>query len=261
MVTVSIGRAWEETKAFIARDKRLLVPLALGLIVLPTAVVGLVAPGAQLGGQEKDLTGAVLTLVDALIGLIAQLTVIRLALGFSGSLGDAIRLAVGRLWILLAAMAILVLPFVLLSVTVGGVVDPKGGAVASGVKGVAAVFLLVTTGVFIWLAVRVLLVSVVTMAEEHGPVVLLKRSFAITRGHFWRLLAFVLLMLAAFLALIVAVGVVGAALVTALFGAPDPMTIGALIVGLLSGLVQAGVAVVYVAMISRIYAQLAAAQA
>ncbi len=259
MTAVSIGRAWEETKAFIARDKRLLVPLALGLIVLPTAIVGLVAPGAQIGGADKNVTGAALTLADALIGLVAQLTVVRLALGFSGSLGQAMALAARRLWVLLSAMLILVLPFVLLSVTVGGFIDPKSGGVASGPRGVAALLLLVVIGAFIWLAVRLLLVSVVVMAEDQGPVALLKRSFAITRGHFWRLLAFVLLILSAFLALIVAVGAVGAALVTAVFGAPDAMTVGALIVGLLTGAIQAGVAVVYVAMLSRIYAQLAAA--
>ncbi|MEO7505435.1 MAG: hypothetical protein ABIT69_09655 [Sphingomicrobium sp.] len=262
MAGLSIGIAWEETKAFIARDKRLLVPLALGLIVVPGAFLGLVAPGAQMGTQDKNVTAMILTIAAAVIGLIAQLTVIKLALGFSGSLGDAIRLAVQRVGVLLLAMAILVLPVALLTMVIGGVVEANGGAAAaSAPKGIAAILLLVVIAVFMWLAVRLLLVSVVVMAEKLGPIGLLKRSFDLTRGQFWRLFAFVLLLFAALLALVVAVGAVGAALVTAVFGPPDAMTVGALIVGLLSGLVQAGVGVVYAAMLARLYPQLSAAPA
>jgi hypothetical protein len=84
----------------------------------------------------------------------------------------------------------------------------------------------------------------------------LKRSWALTAGNFGRLLGFILLFLVAALVVAMAIGAVGGLLVNILFGSAAPFSLGALVLALLVGLLQAALVVVYVVMLARIYIQL-----
>ena len=97
--------------------------------------------------------------------------------------------------------------------------------------------------------------------ESLGPIGSLKRSFALTSGHFWRLFGFLLILMVGFFVVALTVGAVVGGLVTLLFGRPEPWSISLLLIALAGGLVQAGFVVVYTAMLARIYAQLASGQA
>jgi hypothetical protein len=107
-----------------------------------------------------------------------------------------------------------------------------------------------------FLAVRLILAVGVASAESAGPVQILKRSWALTAGNWWRLLAFLLLFIVAVLCVLVAVGVIIGLLVALVVGAPTGMTLSRLIVVLVSQLAAGAVTAAFIVMIARIYLQL-----
>ena len=44
MASLSISKAWDESKAILAHDGRLIASVALALVALPTAITGLIDP-------------------------------------------------------------------------------------------------------------------------------------------------------------------------------------------------------------------------
>ncbi|HUG45221.1 MAG TPA: hypothetical protein VMK31_01755, partial [Sphingomicrobium sp.] len=79
MAALSISQAWEESKARIASDGRLMLAVAFALIALPMSVTGLVSPKSS--GEEMTLISALLFLASSLLAMIGQLAIIRLAIG------------------------------------------------------------------------------------------------------------------------------------------------------------------------------------
>ena len=53
---LSIGKAWDETKAAMADNRRLIAPVALGLILIPAVVSAMVEPRVA-PGERINLTG------------------------------------------------------------------------------------------------------------------------------------------------------------------------------------------------------------
>mgnify|MGYP003297299922 FL=1 len=94
------------------------------------------------------------------------------------------------------------------------------------------------------------------MSERLGPWALLKRSWATSRGHYWRLLGFFLLFLIASLVLALAISTVVGSLAVLAFGAPDPLSISRLALALAGGVVQGIAATLYAAMVGRILVQM-----
>jgi hypothetical protein len=84
----------------------------------------------------------------------------------------------------------------------------------------------------------------------------IKRAFALTSGHFWKLLAFMLLATIAFLIVAAAAGAVIGSIVSLALGRPEPWSVSLLLVALAAGLVQAAFITIYTAMLARITAQL-----
>jgi hypothetical protein len=109
--------------------------------------------------------------------------------------------------------------------------------------------------------IRLLPLVALVACEKVSPFAALKRTWALTQGHFWRLLGFLLMLAVAFLIVALTVGAVIGTLVTFTLGQPEPWSISLVLIALAGGLVQAGFVMVYIAMLARIYAQLGAGQA
>lgn len=260
MSNVSLSRAWDETRAFLTAERRIVAAVALSLIALPAAVVSVIAP-QETGGAAAELNMGLPILLLALVTMVGQLAIARLALGYEGPVGGAIALAFRRLPILFVAVLLVVLPLVLalMAIFAGAGIDPEAPAGAATAAHPAVTLLMIPLiGAFVWVAVRMMLATPAAAAETGGPIHLLKASFRLTRGNFWRLLAFVLLILVAFFAVVIAVQAVIGGLLLALVGPRDPLSLTALLLGLVEGVLQAAFATLYVAMLSRIYRQLAA---
>jgi hypothetical protein len=257
---MNLAAAWDETGAFARRQARLLFPIAFLLLALPAALLQAIAPVTGPGAAPR--AGLWLLGVPVLVGasLIGALAISRLALGPSAGGGDALRTGLKRFLPLLGAVllvwlggALLTLPLLLFI----------GAIVVNASDPLMVVWLALLTA--IWLpivlvfCVRLMLLTPAAASEAIGPVALIRRSWRLTRGHFWRLLGFVLLTVIVSLVVLMAAGAVGGILIALALGRPEPGSAALLTILLGSALLQAVISGLFTAFVARIYAQLAAA--
>jgi len=249
--SVSIGTAWSEAAAFVRREKKLLAPLVLALMVVPATVSQLFQPSnpfAGPGGFQPWMAVAVIALVA---GLVGQMAISRLAMGWHGALGETIALALKRLPAVIASLILFFLCISLVLLPAIVVLTLLGGVAAT-----ATLANFLTLIVVFGVAPKILLAPAIAMDQQLGPWGLVKATWRATRGHYWRLLGFFLLFLAASLIFALAASSVVGTLATLALGKPDPMTVSRLTIALAGGVVQGVVATIYAAMIGRIVAQL-----
>jgi len=108
----------------------------------------------------------------------------------------------------------------------------------------------------LFFAIRMLMTSAVASAESHGPGRIIRRSWQLTAGNFWRLLVFFLLFIITLMVAAIAIGSIAGIIAEVLLGGIEPMSVGALFVALVTQLVSAAVSVVLMVMLARIYVQL-----
>ena len=263
MANLSISKAWDETKAVLSRDGKLLASVALALIVLPATVMGLFAP--PLTTDEAPGWVKWLGFIVALIGIAAQISIIRLALGGSVSVGEAIAHGFRRLLPVFLSLFLLGFIFALalvpLFLVLGGPGALEAAAAGRAPPGLSLAVLIAIIGLVL-LAARLQLITPVGSGEEGGAFALIRRSWQLSKGHFWRLLAFLLLSLFLAVVLVIFLGqIVGGVIVGAVAGSIEQFSVGALFAGLLAGIAQATFSAIMSVMLARIYLQLFAGSA
>ena len=261
MSKLSITAAWNETADYLKQHFGALFTLAVALITLPNVALQAFGPGAMVPGAAPA-PGLWLLFVPVVLvlGITGSLAISTLALGRAATIGDAIRHGfrrvlpmLGATLILVVALCILLFPLVLVT----GLKPEDLIAPTPATAGKILLAMLAVGVLFAFLAVRLLLMTPVAAAEPAGPVAIIARSWALTRGHFWRLLGFFLLLaVAAMVVALVATMVIGL-VVAATLGAPAPGTAGGLVMLLVGGLINAVFLVVMGTMVARIYLQLA----
>ncbi len=263
MAKLSISRAWDETRAILARDGKLLATVAAALFLLPQVLVGFVS-GQSTSAQPPGGTGGLLMVVAAIIGLVGQLAVVRMSLGQGVSVGEAIGHGFRRALPFLLSLLLILLVFVVLFMIAVMILGAAGAidmeAVAAGgtprPQDVGLILLIIFIP-FLYIAVRLLVLAAVASEERLGPLAALRRSWALTVGNGWRLFGFIVIFIIGAVIVTLAVAMVAGLIVRLFVGSTEPLTAGALILALFGGLAQAAVTLVYVVMISRIYAQVA----
>ena len=252
MQQLSISRAWDETREVLRRDGSLIATLALALMVLPGTISNMVQPRVPAGQMAEPGWWTLVQLLALLIGVVGQLAIVQIALGRRQSVGEAIAHGARRapaflgatiLWIL--PLALLVIPFAQRIEANRATPDPTSALI------MVAVLL-----VFLFLAVRLILTTPVAGSEAAGPITILRRSWGLTRGRWWRLFGFLLLFFVAALIVITAVTSVVGVIVGLADGPPAPWSIGALVLALTSQLLSAALTVLLVLLLTRLYAQL-----
>lgn len=265
MSSLSIGKAWDEAKSALLANRKLIVPVALGLILLPAVIVSMVEPRVPPGVQPPAGSWMLIASAMIIVMIVGQQTIVLLVNGWRGSVGDAIGKACRRTpTFILAALAYLVPVILIFSVMLGlagvgtgatGEVDWTNFNLAGWL--VLTLFLLV----LVFVSIRLLPLLPVVVSEGIGALASLKRSYALTAGQFWRLFGFLILLMVAFLILALTVGTVFGSLIQMTLGEPEPWSLSLLLIALAGGLVQAGFVMVYAGMVARIYAQLSSPQA
>lgn len=262
-MTLSMGKAWEEAAAFLAREGRLVAPVALALFALPSALLNWAYPAGSVTAAGGANSLALLLVL--LVMMAGQMTIVILATGWHGSIGEALGKAARRVPTLLLAAVVIFGPLLIIfsialaaALMAAGISDPATVTpeTLAKVPGVAWLILLMMV-VLLVLGVRMFPMSAVAATEQVGPIAVLKRSWRLTRGQFWRLLALLLLLVVAALVLSYAVSVVVGSAATLALGEPRPFNVPALIIALAGGFVSALISSVSAAMVARIYAQLA----
>jgi hypothetical protein len=250
---LSISRAWDEARATLAANASLLSTIGLAMFVLPGVISDLVTPAAPEGQLPPLGAWTVVAVIAVLISLVGQLAVIRLAIGSRSTVGEAIGHAARRAPAYFVATLIWILPFVLVGAVLIGMIARNPTEASPGV--ILALFLLAL--VMLFFAIRMLMTSAVATAESSSPRRIIRRSWHLTAGNFWRLLVFFLLFIITLAVAAIAIGSIAGIIATVLLGGKEPMTVGALFVALITQLVSAAISVVLMVMLARIYVQLA----
>lgn len=257
---LSIGTAWSEAAAFVRRERRLLAPIVLGLILLPAVINTMVQPPAPAGASPEPGAWMIAALAMILVMMVGQMAIVLLVDGWRGSVGEAIGRAARRLPTLFLAGLIVMVPLILCFSIVLAAIGVASGADGRltpdsfGTGGLLAILLFIILSLLV--TIRLLpLVAVVALGTD-GPIAALKRTFRLTSGQFWRLLGFFLMLALAFFVASLAVGAVVGSLVILALGRPDPWSVSLLLMALAGALVQTGFITIYTAMLARITDQL-----
>ena len=261
---IDTTRAWEGAMKLLGSNKDVILVVAGVFFFLPTVVIGLLAPEIldPFAGQEPETPEQVMALMESLpigfwianlvISLIQAAGVLALfrlltdkarptvgeALSFGGR---ALPSYIGAQFLQLIAFALMIgIPVAIL----GAVLGPAGGFAA----------ILLAVPAFFFLFTRFSMVSpIIGIERQLNPLAALRQSWHMVKGNTVRLFIFYLLL---FVCMIV-ISLIGAALVGlvfALFG-EQVQAIGGT---LLSGLMSAFIATVFVTVLAAVHRQLSA---
>lgn len=251
MSKISLSRAWEETTAVLARDGRLFLAVALALFVLPGLILNVSMPVARAGEFPAAGPWMAIGLAALIISLVGQLAVIRLAIGPHVSVGEAIMHGLRRVLFYIAATILWLLPITLIGSALYGTLlaNQSSPSVAASLALIALCFL------FAFIAVRMMLSSAVASAEQLGPLAILRRSWQLSRGNWWRLFVFLLLFGIGALCLLWAIDSVAGLVIRLAVEDAGPRSLGGLLISIVSQLVSGLLSVVLFVMLARIYVQ------
>ena len=255
MASLSISEAWNESAAFVRREAQLVLPIAFLLIALPGALMQASMPVPVPGQLPEPGWWLALLPVAITLALIGNIAISLLALRAGTSVGESLQRGARRFIYLLAAgllvglgLVVVALPLILLA----GL-----GAAATGNPAFGALLALaVLLPVMMLLWIRLFLMTPVAAVEEIGPIAIVRRSWSLTKGHWPKLLGFLLLLVVVVLIVSMAVAAIGGILIVLVAGPPHPGSLAAWLILILSALVQSLLSTIFAVMIARIYAQL-----
>lgn len=267
MTDLSISKAWDDARPIIARDGKLMFTVALVTVVLPGTLMMLIAPEQSQMGQvelrEQPGWVALLSILFALIGVVGSIAISYLALFRGASVGESLQRGLRRLPTVIGIALVFMVPAIIIGVVIAlafvgaermaTLDNPETVASLSG-PALLAFFLLFLAAVYV--SVRLFLTTPMVAARDLGPIETIKASWGLTKGHFWRLLGFLVLFAIAVIVVMIVVGIVAGLIVTLAFGDLEPFSMAALVMGLFSTVFQALITIIYSTIIARIYHQL-----
>lgn len=260
MRRLSISLAWEQTKACLASDGRLLAAVAAALFALPFAITEAVMPrGMTLDGTTSAWL-FLLVFVVILVVMVGQLAVARLAIGPSVSVGDAIAHGVRRLPFyffstVLIGIGLMIAVLIAAIIIAGAGVPVAENEVPASPAFWLVVAVLVALYCFVWVRLVAMSTPVAT-AEAVGPIAIIRRSWEVTANQFWPLFGFGLFFFVGMSITVFAIGSVTGLVATLLFGPANPLSVSALIVALVDAVINAAFVALLTVMLARIYVQL-----
>lgn len=254
MRALSISAAWEETKAIIVREAKLLAAVALALMVLPQAVLAVIGVPAEAEGP----LGPRLAYIGAtLLGFVAQIAINRLAIGPSVTVGEAVRIGFTRLLPVFGALFLIFLGLMIVAVVLAiilGAANLVTIPAAGQTPPLSLVFALLALTVVTFAIFQ--LVFPIAAMETANPFRLISRSWTLARGHYLRLLGFIIFVFGGLILVALVNQFVFGSLVLLTLGRPAAGSLAALLLGLIGGILQSAFAVPAAVMLARIYLQL-----
>ena len=126
MARISVSKAWDETKAFITRERRLVSPVVLALVFLPTLLFRVFAPQPSMAEMMAGNYPAWLPWLSyglLFVQLIGGAALILMALGSRDAVGSTIATGFKRaVMVVLATLlgALLLTPVLIVMLIIGG---------------------------------------------------------------------------------------------------------------------------------------------
>jgi hypothetical protein len=271
-MTFDMNRTWSQGLALLKANFNLLSVIAGVFLLLPGALFYVALPevtAALATTQDPDQMLAILQahsgkligfgLLATIAQLIGYLGMIALMGGDRPTVGEALKRAFTGLPTAIGATILLVLVYAVvglgLSVLLGGL---AAGAGAIGGEGLTAVIVFIGVAAVmvavLYIVTRFTLTTPAIVLEGLGnPVTAMKRSWELTRSHAMKIFGFFALLFIAYLVIAMLLGgIVG--VIAALFGGGAA---SALVNGLFNGLLGAGVAMLFSAILTSMHQQLA----
>jgi len=258
---LSVGQAWQETRAVLTRDGGLIATVALALLVLPGVLVGLAAPA----GSQAATSGGLgwLFILSTIFAFVGQIAISRIALGPALTVGQAISVGFRRIFSFVLSWMLWLFPFlILMSLVLGAsgadlqALATPGAAPPQLGLGVNLALLALIVGVLV-VAIHMIMLVPAAADTKLGPVGLVKRSWQLSRGRALKLFGIMLLAGVLFLVLVVGLGGAINSVVLLLLGPGQSWSISALLLAVVEGVLSAAVSIVSTVLIARCYAQLA----
>jgi hypothetical protein len=249
----SIEQSFLVAQRTAAREWRLLVPVVLAFMVLPPLASDLLLPpsvrmelaAAMQNGDPKPMMGAAswllpLSFVLFLCGLAGGLVVTALAVVPRISVREAIILGLRRMPVLCGILFLL-----MVAATVFAFVATYLLLLLSlDFRMVQSLLVGLLTALIVFAGVRLSVANAVVITRTHGPISVLRESWQMTRGLFWRLFGALAVYVLVGMVVMIAIGTaLGAVFVlggTAI-GAPDlAVSLNALVSRCLAGAIGLG---------------------
>ena len=252
MKRLSVNQAWTETAEIARRDGGALFVVMFAIGMLPTLLMQTLTPRVTPGQTPEPGVWMLLIIPVVVGGVIASLTVSTLALGRETVVRGAIGHAARRFLPAFVAALLLLLGFLLILFPLTFLLGPNPNNPASFARTFVVLGLF---GLAYW--TRFLLLNPVAAAEPVGPIALIRRTLAVSRGQFWRLLALLLLALLVFAVVSMAISFVAGLVIVLLAGRPEPGSLSSFLLLLVNGVLSTIFATLFTILIARVYAQLA----
>lgn len=251
---LSIGKAWDEAKATLARDGSALSAIALALLVLPGAVLETIAPSSLRDPSNPSIGLQLIGLLVLLITLGGQIAISRIGLEAGGTVGQTIAHGFRRLPFLFGALIIIALPFMLL---VTGIIAGTAGLDVNlrELPPLTGALVLMVLLAFLFVLVRMLFLTPFAADRGGGSIALLRGSWALSAGRAGRLFVLIALLLIVALVLIGGLGGALAAVIILALGPIEPGNVSALLIALSQQVLSAAVSVLFALVVARLYLQ------
>lgn len=182
MARLSMSDIWDETRAFLARERALILPLGLATFGLALLLLALAAP-AEAPAQAKPGLWMLWFAPGFMLITVGYLAVSAIVLTPNISVGESLGVAIKRLpsaialtFLMMGAMFILLT----ISVIFIGVVGSATGMTLERATVAAVVVALVP---MFWLSIRLIIVWPLLVIHNAGPADAMRRSFALTAGN------------------------------------------------------------------------------
>ena len=260
MASISVSKAWDETGAFIKRERRLVGPVVLALVFLPTLVFRVFAPPMNMTEMMAGTYPAYLPWLSyglLFIQLIGGASLVLMALGSRDPVGSSIVTGFKRAIVVVLATllgALIATPIMVVMLVIASIAGGIPTNPAAMPPGFIMIVGLMTIALLL-LALRVILYMPAAVAEPIGPWAALKRGWVLGRGNGGRLIATMLLLLIGAAVLSFAATAVVGSVTQLVLGSNQGPTLGGILVGLVAAAIGAAVFVVQYVMLANLYRQ------
>jgi hypothetical protein len=158
--------------------------------------------------------------------------------------------------LIVVVLFLIAIPFVFVLAAIGVPLTRTSASTFEGSPGLSVAALLYFA-VFCFIGVKMVMSAPVATAEPVGPIATLRRSWDLTKGHWWKLFGFLALFFIGAMVVLYAVGLAIGAVVSLALGPVQPMSTSALVMALIHSLINAALTALLAVMLARIYVQLA----
>jgi hypothetical protein len=269
MTKVKMGDVWDRTTQVLSGRAGALVSIAVVTLFLPLVAMLLVALILPPTAPSTAIVTLVLLLAVAAIGVLGALAMLALASDPATSLGDAwgqarqrLLPALGVSAVLVAVAVIALLPVMVVvwqaKIDMASLAGTGARAIATGTKSFLTIYYIAYLLLLFWTFARLAPLNAVVLHERLG-LGAIRRSFALTRGHTWRLIG-VILLYAVVLAIVrLAVQSVVGVIFRLILG-PQQIPAAVLVAGIAGAMVTTAFTVIAVTFTAQLYVALAARQ-